>query len=74
MLIDLFESPSVTISADGTVWPMLDAHIDAFCVADEFPELRMTPDEVMRIVESVFERVNEELYEYMPDYLSEVRS
>ena len=77
MPIELFESPSVEISRDGgqtTQWPVLMARIETMVIAHEFEELGMTPEEVVHILENVFERLNEELEEHMATYLTEVRS
>lgn len=77
MPIEVYESPSVEVSREGgqtVYWPVLMARIETMVIAHEFGELGMTPEEVVRIIENVFERVNEELEEHMESYLSEVRA
>lgn len=76
-LIEVRESPSVTIERnhDGTLtmWPVMTAYFDTFHIARCFEDLHMTPDEVCEVVNNVLERVNDEMYKYMANYVSEVR-
>lgn len=76
-LIEVRESPSVTIERnhDGTLtmWPVIIAKFDTHLISDRFDELHMTPNEVSKVVNNVLERLNEEMTEYMANYVSEAR-
>lgn len=76
-LIEVRESPSVTIERnhDGTLtmWPVIIAKFDTHLISGRFDELHMTPNEVCKVVNNVLERLNEEMMEYMANYVSEVR-
>lgn len=76
-LFESYESPSVSVTHndDGTttMWPIIMAKFDTFYIAGCFEDLHMTPDEVCKVVNNVLERVNDEMLEYMANYVSEVR-
>ena len=72
-MLTYHDGPSVTIDQDGNEWPFYTARVDCNAIADEFPELRITPDEAATMVEQMLERVVEEMYEYVPDWVRDLR-
>lgn len=66
------DGPSVTIE-DGHEWAIYTAKIDTNVILHEFPELDVTPDEAATIVEQMLDRVRDEMYDHMPEWVAEIR-
>lgn len=66
------DGPTVEIE-NGNEWAIYTAEVYCMTIAHEFPELDITPDEAATIVEQMLDRVAEEMYEYMEDWVKELR-
>jgi len=71
-MLEYHDGPSITIE-DSEEWAIYTAYVDCLSIAHEFPELSITPDEAATIVEQMFDRVREEMYDYMPEWVAEIR-
>lgn len=71
-MLEYHDGPSITIE-DGHEWAIYTARIDCLSIAHQFPELNITSDEAATIVEQMLDRVTEEMYEYMPDWVADIR-
>lgn len=71
-MLTWFDGPSVVIS-DGRMWPIITAKFDCSAIHDEFDELGITPEEASELVERLLCRVEEDMYEYMEDWVRDLR-
>ena len=71
-MLTYHEGPSVVLE-DGHEWAIFTAKIDTNTIFHEFYDLHITPDEAATIVEQLLDRVADEMYEYMPDWVADIR-
>lgn len=72
-MVTWHDGPSVVIDEKGREWPIYTAQIDCSVMRHEFYDLGIEPDEAATIVEQMLERVEQEMYEYVPDWVRELR-
>lgn len=72
-MITWHDGPSVIIDWYDNEWKIYTASIDCFAIANEFPDLHITPDEASEVVEGLLMSIEETMYDYMEDWLKDVR-